>query len=459
LSQHKTQTLDDRRAGDRSDSREAFLHLIIGAHDLDLLPRRYALDDIDRVALGRGDEPANRRKSEIDTELRVEIPDGVMSAEHAILLRSAAGWIIRDVGSKNGVFVDGVRVQTSEVKEGSIIELGRSFFTMSRHAADPVDQLGSVLADDGIATVLPSLEVQFKHALQVARSEVPVVITGETGTGKELVTRAIHKASARSGPCVTVNCGALAPNLVESELFGYRRGAFSGALEDRPGLIRSAHKGTLFLDEIGELPAPVQVTLLRALEQKAVIPVGGTTEIPVDFRLCSATHRDLRRAVSAGTFRADLFARIAGFSVELPPLRKRREDLGIIVAAIARRFRAYAEKISFTNDAVRAILTYEWPQNIRELAKAIETALILAQGSAIDVAHLTSLAAPAPTPVREDAPPENDETLRQRLLAALERHHGNLSAIAREFEKDRVQIRRWIQRFQIDLSGYRDADS
>jgi transcriptional regulator with PAS, ATPase and Fis domain len=170
--------------------------------------------------------------------------------------------------------------------------------------------------------------------LRIAPSSVPLLVRGETGTGKELMARAIHEASERRGAFVPVNCGALPRDLLESELFGHRRGAFTGASGDRSGLVRRAHRGTLFLDEIAELPPDSQVALLRVLQEGEVRPVGACEEITVDVRIVAATHQDLRERIASGRFREDLYARIAGFEITMPPLRERREDLGMLIATL-----------------------------------------------------------------------------------------------------------------------------
>lgn len=457
-----TKTLDGGPARAKTATR-SFLFLVMAGHDGKISPSRHDLSLVDRVTFGRGPTTgATRSEASGISELRVSVADGAMSGDHAVLERTTAGWAIQDRNSKNGVYVDGERTTVGELKFGQLLELGRTFFLVSQHncAAATKDRVGPALNELGLGTLLPPLENEFNRLLEVARSAVTVLITGETGTGKELAARALHKASARKGACVAVNCGALPSNLVESELFGYRKGAFSGANEDRPGLIRSAHHGTLFLDEIGELPLQAQVALLRALEQRAVVPVGGTAEIPADFRLCSATHRDLEQSVRAQTFRADLLGRLSGYSLRLPALRHRREDFGVVVAALLRRFQPYANDVSFTNEACRALLTYRWPQNIRELAKALETAIVLAKGEPVDIDHLPeSIRGDAGDSDPGDAPAQDEAALREKLVALLTEHRGNLSAVARALDKDRVQIRRWMRRMGIELARFRGPES
>jgi transcriptional regulator with PAS, ATPase and Fis domain len=283
---------------------------------------------------------------------------------------------------------------------------------------------------------------------EVAPSTLPVLVRGETGTGKELAARAVHARSGRAGPFVAVNCGALPATLVESELFGARRGAYSGAVEERVGLVRAAEGGTLFLDEIGDLAAPSQAALLRVLEEREVLPLGAARPLRVDVRFVAATHRDLDALAQAGTFRADLLARLAGFTLALPPLRARREDLGLLARALlAREAPERAARATFSVEAARALFRHRWPANVRELGKCLHAAALLARDGAIGLAELPEALRVAP-----DEAPLSDEDARRRaeLAALVERHGGNVSAIARALGKDRKQVQRWLKRFKIE---------
>jgi DNA-binding NtrC family response regulator len=258
-----------------------------------------------------------------------------------------------------------------------------------------------------------------------------------------------------------VNCGALPDTLVETELFGCRRGAFTGA-QDRPGLVRTADGGTLVLDEVGDLPLPAQVALLRVLQERQVHPVGATHPVPVDFRVLCATQEPLEDLVKAGRFRSDLFARLAGATIRLPPLRERREDLGIITATLLRRLALErAHSLTFDKEAARALLRHPFPLNIRELEKAIERAVALAAGGPIRLDHLSLDLLPAPAAPRAEGSSPGvplapaDLALRHQLVAFLGEHGGNLSATARSMGKARVQIRRWLRRYQIDPTQFR----
>jgi DNA-binding NtrC family response regulator len=255
---------------------------------------------------------------------------------------------------------------------------------------------------------------------------------------------------------------------VETELFGYRKGAFSGANEDRPGLVRSAAGGTLFLDELGDLPLAAQSAFLRLLQEREVTPVGDHRAVPVDVRVVTATHRHLASAAERGTFRADLLARLAGFTVHLPALRERREDLGLLTAAFLGRFASDpAVAVSFTLAAARALFAHAWPLNVRELEKCIERALVIAGGKPLDLEHFPELTGAPGECVRSSAaaavadssalplrPLTADEQKhREALLVLLRQHSGNISAVARATGKARNQIQRWIRRYGISREG------
>jgi DNA-binding NtrC family response regulator len=269
--------------------------------------------------------------------------------------------------------------------------------------------------------------------------------------------------SRREGAFVPVNCGAIPKDLASSELFGHAKGAFTGATADKPGMIRSADRGTLFLDEIGELPLEQQVVLLRVLQDHTVTPIGGSPR-KVNFRLVVATNRDMTAALSAGLFREDLWARASGFVVRLPPLRERREDLGLILGSLLACLEPAAPNLTIRSDAAYAMLRHEWPQNIRELEQCMRAALALRQGDAVTLASLPeSIRTPQANrpildPVADEDPAEALDELRQEhLRKLLERTGGNLSEVARLMGKHRVQIQRWIRRYRIDPRRYRPS--
>ncbi len=405
-------------------------------------PVRFPLAGVDGVwfARGKGAPRAERVEKDSETQLRVEVPDRFLSNSHASLQRVFGHWLLEDKGSRNGTFVDGARVEHAELREGAVFEIGHSFFVFRSSAEELAGGEGSLQ---------PSFAAQLAALARAAPTLLPVVLRGESGTGKEVLARQVHALSRRGGAFQAINCAALSPALVESELFGYRKGAFSGATEDRPGLIRSADKGTLFLDEIGDLPPPAQGALLRVLQESEVLPVGGTRPVPVDFRLIVATHRDLEQMAARGAFRHDLLARLSGFTVHLPPLRERREDLGMLIAALLERH-AKGRPLTFTHAAARALFLYDWPLNVRELERALLLAIALSSGSVIDLPHLPEAvrsmpAAPLPAPEL----PVEEAQRRDELLALLREHHGNVTAVARVMGKARVQVQRWMRRYRI----------
>jgi DNA-binding NtrC family response regulator len=301
-----------------------------------------------------------------------------------------------------------------------------------------------------MATLVPELAADNRQLAAVAQSKVPVLLRGESGTGKELLARAVHELSERRGAFIAVNCGGLPDSLLESELFGHRKGAFSGATEDRPGLVRAADRGTLFLDEIGDLPQGSQATLLRMLQEGEVRSVGAIQPVRVDVRVVSATHRDLDMLVEKGLFRADLLARLDGFRVELPPLRERRADLGHLISRLlARLAPERAGAVTLEPDVARALIAHPFPLNVRELEQALGAALALARNGRIELSFLpervrrSELTSDPSERVTDAA----DPSLRAELVRLLELHDGNISAVARAMGKDRTQIRRWIRRF------------
>lgn len=223
---------------------------------------------------------------------------------------------------------------------------------------------------------------------RVARTDSTVLVMGESGTGKEMVTRAIHRASHRcEGPFVVVNCASLPEHLMESELFGHVKGAFTGAYKDKPGFFELADRGTLFLDEVSEMPVHLQAKLLRAIEQKVVVRVGGTRSLRVDIRIVASTNRDLKSEVKRGRFREDLFFRLWVVEIALPPLREHRGDIPLLVEHFVKRYNALLKKnfLGIDPQALRVLLSYHWPGNVRELQNAIEKAMILAQGDSLGI--------------------------------------------------------------------------
>lgn len=284
---------------------------------------------------------------------------------------------------------------------------------------------------------------------RVARTMAPVLISGESGTGKELIARALHACSHRaSGPFVAVNCGAIPPDLLESELFGHKRGAFTGASADRVGLFQAAHGGTLFLDEVADLPLPMQVKLLRALQERAVRPVGAVAEEPVDVRIVSATHKALAQLVQAGQFRHDLYYRLNVIPIHAPALREHPDDLPAIAAAILQRL-AQRERLPapprLTEAALARLRRHPFPGNVRELENLLERALALHPGPTLD-AEALALDAAAHGDAEIAADHDDAPLTRAELEARLQRNRWNQSRTARELGWTLAKLRYWMQR-------------
>jgi DNA-binding NtrC family response regulator len=317
----------------------------------------------------------------------------------------------------------------------------------------------------GLIGTSPALREVQRLVRRAAPTDATVLITGESGTGKEVVARALHAESRRaSGPFVALNCSALPGDLVEGELFGHVKGAFTGADRDREGLFEAAGGGTLFLDEIGDLAAPAQAKLLRALEERRITRVGSARAVPVDVRVVAATHRPLERMAAGGAFREDLLYRLRVIELHLPPLRERREDVPAIAVHFLAEFAArYGRPVRPLTDAARrALLAHDWPGNVRELRNALERAVVLAEGDAIEPADLPpgldARSAPlnpvdaalAGLPWAEARARALDAWERDFLAAALERHGGNVSRTAHALGLHRQSLQKRLR--QIGLS-------
>ena len=407
-------------------------------------PVRLSLDRIAEVEIGRGAKRAFHRDG---GRLRIDVPDRWASQVHVRLMRSGEGWVFEDAGSKNGSRINGQRAARATLADGDVVECGGTFL-VARLAEGPVPDLEQPTGW-GVRTISPALERELAILPKIARSRVPVVVRGDSGTGKEVVASAIHSLSGRGGPLVAVNCGAIPDTLIESELFGSRRGAFSGA-EDRPGLVRSAEGGTLFLDEVADLPPASQAALLRVLQDGEVLPLGAAKPIVVDVRVVAATNRPVEELVADGRFRHDLYARLRGYEIRLPPLRARLEDLGLLIADLLRRVDPSGPPRTLSRAATRVLFLHGWPLNVRELEQVLRAAMAVASGSEI-VAEDLQLASPvAKVPDRGE---EGGE--RERLVLLLSRHAGNLAAVARELATSGSQVRRLLARHGLDADDYK----
>ena len=331
--------------------------------------------------------------------------------------------------------------------------------------SDPTDDaLASPLEQIGMVGRSPAMLKLYKEIARVAPSKSTVLIMGESGTGKELVARSIHQHSAHAkGHFVPVNCGALTETLLEAELFGYVKGAFTGAVSDRRGLWEEAEDGTLFLDEIGETSPAMQVKLLRALQEKEIRRVGATRNLHVNARVITATNRDLKQEVENGAFREDLYYRLSVFTLHTPSLRERRSDIPLLVDRFIRKAAENAQRhhLKFEDLTIRTLVTYDWPGNVRQLESAIEYAALHARGDEIKPEDLPpelqsvevrEAAARAPLAALFDDLPTLDELERRYLLHVLKVVGGNKTTTASLMGVDRRTLYRMANRFNINLT-------
>jgi len=399
------------------------------------------------------------------------VADTRLSRVHALVRGPVPGegHLLEDRGSRNGTFCNGVRVRSRSLEPGDLIRVGDTLLLY-----DEITALATPApAAPGCPLVHASMVIQaiIQQIQRVASSELPVLILGESGTGKELVAREVHRLSGRRGPFLAVNCGSLPANLVESELFGHARGAFTGAIAASPGLFRSATGGTLFLDEVGELPLSLQPRLLRVLEQGEVRPVGCPTTQRVDVRVVAATNADLDRACREERFRGDLLARLDQVRLSLPPLRRRRQDIPPLLAHFFQKHAPASPPHDYELDALERLLAYSWPYNVRELEKTVRLLLLehplltRVTAALLPPCFATAVSAPASAPARAASPQPSPATScrvgpaglpgREELVALLEQTHGRVSEVATALGKDRRQIYRWLRRHDLDPELFR----
>jgi transcriptional regulator with GAF, ATPase, and Fis domain len=415
----------------------------------------------------------------------VQLTDSKVSGLHCEIRLDDRGYRLRDLDSTNGTFVGGFRINDVYIQPGAQISVGAS-----RMKFEPLgesvevelserDRFGSMI---GRSVKMREL---FARLEKLAASDATVLITGETGVGKELVAESLHDLSPRGkndGPFMVLDCGSIPANLIESELFGHERGAFTGATSSYVGAFERADKGTLFLDEIGELPLPMQPKLLRVLETHEVRRVGGTKTIQVDIRVVAATNRDLGVEVNRGRFREDLFYRLAVARVHVPPLRERKDDIPLLIEHILASTPG-GEKAYIAPETIELMMKHDWPGNVRELRNVIERAVLLAETPGQDALRR----APAPTPQRPEQATHMtpSTTMSQTGLALnvpidvsvpfklakqgvvnefekryisrlLEQHGGNISAAARAAGIDRMSIHKMLHRLGLANPGRDD---
>jgi DNA-binding NtrC family response regulator len=377
------------------------------------------------------------------TDLKMPGLDGIAFMEKARSLAPGAAFVVMTAFGTISSAVDAMKkgAENYLLKPldpealGAVVERAMEKARLVQEAQRLRDRLRERNAFSHIVSSDPKMDVILELVAQVGPSRASVLITGESGTGKELIAEAIHGASPRAkAPFVRLHCAALSESLLESELFGHERGAFTGAVARREGRFKQADGGTLFLDEIGEVPPAVQVKLLRFLQEKTFERVGGNETLRVDVRVIAATNRDLTAEIRRGAFREDLFYRLNVVTVELPPLRERRGDIPALASFFLRRYAAENGKTldTFADDALRALLDYRWPGNVRELENVVERAVVLGDGPRIEKKHLPPTVVPSEE--RDGPPPIPGSTIadleRYAILKTLEACGGSTSKAA-----------------------------
>jgi two-component system, NtrC family, response regulator len=373
----------------------------------------------------------------VDSAAKVVIVSG--QGEKATALRAIGTGAYDFVGKP--VEMDELKVLLKRCFHVALLE--REYQTMQQHL-----QLESF---EGLLGAASSMQTVFTTIKKVATSDAPVLILGESGTGKEMTARAIHERSPRkNAPFVAINCSAIPESLIESELFGHEKGAFTGAHMQRKGRIEMSAGGTLFLDEIGEVPLPIQVKLLRFLQEQVIERVGGRQEIDVETRVVAATNADLKKAMAGGTFREDLFYRLAVVQVLLPPLRDRGDDIILLARSFLQRFASESSKsgLTFAADAVRAIRLHQWPGNVRELQNRVRRAVIMADSKRISAENL-ELALPDGSSQSASLKEARERVEREMIQQSLRRNGGKISAAAAELGVSRPTLYELIEKLGI----------
>jgi DNA-binding NtrC family response regulator len=395
-----------------------------------------------------GDEPLLVGTGE---DCAIALDDPHVSNRHAELFRTPTGIVLRDLGSSNGTRIANIAIKEAVLSSGAEItvgttklrfEMGGEAGKLGRLAREPVgdDELAGIPARFGGAVgASAAMRRVFALLARLAPTDLTITLVGETGTGKDVLARAVHDASPRaSGPFVVFDCAAVPPSLIESELFGHEKGAFTGAMTVRAGVFERAHRGTLFIDEIGELPLDLQPKLLRALEQRQVQRLGGSSPQPFEGRIIAATNRNLNSQIESGGFRQDLYFRLSTAILQLPPLRDRADDLPELIGHFLAQL---GRSLSVTPPALALLRAHAWPGNVRELKNVIDAAAAMAKGDALDVKDLVFFqqhhdGGATPTPLPVTMPPvvagqSLEAQERAAIQQALQEHHGNRTRAAR----------------------------
>lgn len=397
-----------------------------------------------------------------DESCEVTLTDPTVSRQHIEIVPVATGYRIRDLDSLNGVRLDGIRLEGAVVKQPVTLHLGQSQVRVSPTSETVDVPISSEIRCGPLLGRSPAMRKVFDVLRRVAPTPSTVLITGESGTGKEVTARAIHELSSRAAQrFVVVDCGALPPTLIESELYGHERGAFTGADRARKGAFEEASGGTLFLDEIGELPLDLQTRLLGAIERRQIQPLGGARPRAVDVRVVAATNRDLRREVNRGNFRSDLYFRLAVVHVELPPLRERAEDIPLYVEAFIEEWASMGHPLTIEPQTIEALKKRSWPGNVRELRNALERAAALGMVDDISSGPVVSSEEPSSTGDTVEAridPEVPFKTAKGLLIQSFEhqyvqalmaKHNNNITQAARAAEIDRVYLLRLLDKFNM----------
>jgi len=420
----------------------------------------YPLPPAASLTLGRG------------AEADVRIDHTSVSRRHAIL---HVGDTIRveDLGSSNGTWVDGKRLEpgaTAVVGPGVLFEIGSVLLIVQGDGKAAPRPAGDAAPGEPIVCD-PEMERLYQLVDLIAKSALSVVLLGETGVGKEVLSRRIHARSPRAQkPFLKINCAALVESLLESELFGHERGAFTGAVQAKPGLLEGAHGGTLFLDEVGELPLTLQAKLLRVLESGEVTRIGSMKPRPVDVRFVSATNRDLRECVASGRFREDLFFRLDGISIQIPSLRQRTSEIPALALAFAREACASGGRppIQISDDAMARLIHHPWPGNIRELRNVIARSVLLCTTDTLRPSELRFEGVGAARPATPEqvsapvAPPSSSGLLdpdeERRIVDALERNAGNQTRAAKALGMSRRTLLKRLDAMNVPRPRKRDDE-
>jgi DNA-binding NtrC family response regulator len=383
--------------------------------------------------------------------------DPAMAPRHAEIQLQGKHAMVNDLGSGAGTRLNGATLSASRaLVEGDVLRLGDTMFVYTSRERLPAGPGKSTAEEPELTGSTPSIEAVRRSVEAVARHPRSVVVTGETGTGKEIVSRLLHRRSERKGPFVAVNCGGFTEGLLASELFGHVRGAFTGAVGDQQGIFRAAQGGTLLLDEVGEIPMALQPTLLRVLDTWKVRPVGSTRDVPVDVRVIAASNRELVTLVRQGLFRPDLYARLAQWIIRLPPLRDRREDIPALSRALLGQLGA-ADR-SLAPDLEEALLVHPWPLNVRGLSNVLTTALIASPPDHLIQCGTEVRAALDDNRIgesesRPDEPPVAYD--RTSLEGLLHRFEGRVAEMARHVGVSRPKMYRMLWSVDLDPAGFR----